>query len=88
MQVTNTSTFPADVADRRTLGENTIADADVLEFCGLQYEADELRRSTNKISLHKEAAQLTVDVWHEGEEPPALKPWQLHVMTDCQKPLS
>ena len=39
-----TSTLPADVAHRRNLGENTIADADALVRCGLQYEADELRR--------------------------------------------
>ena len=39
-----TSTLPADVAHRRNLGENNIADADALERCGLQYEADELRR--------------------------------------------
>jgi len=43
----NTSTLPADVAHRRTLGENTIADADALERCGLQHEADELRRRAN-----------------------------------------
>ena len=43
----NTSTLPADVAHRRTLGENTIADADALESCGLQHEADELRRRAN-----------------------------------------
>ena len=36
--------FPADVAHRRHLGENTIGDANALERCGLQYEADELRR--------------------------------------------
>ena len=43
----NTATLPADVAHRRTLGENTIADADALERCGLQHEADELRRRAN-----------------------------------------
>ena len=39
-----TSTLPADVAHRRHFGENTVADADALVRCGLQYEADELRR--------------------------------------------
>ena len=40
----DTSTLPADVRNRRNLGQNTPADADALEACGLQWEAEELRR--------------------------------------------
>ena len=40
----NTSTLPADVLNRRNLGQNVPADADALAACGLQWEAEELRR--------------------------------------------
>jgi hypothetical protein len=43
----DTSTLPADVLHRRNLGQNTPSDADALEACGLQWEADELRRRAN-----------------------------------------
>ena len=45
-------------------------------------------RSAIKIGHLKEAPQLTFDIWHEGEEPPAVKPWQMHVIIESQKPLS
>ena len=43
-----TSTLPADVAHRRNLGENNIADADALERCGLQYEAVNAPQGPNR----------------------------------------
>ena len=49
----NTSTLPADVAHRRTLGENTIADADALQAAGYQWEADELRRKADVAEMQR-----------------------------------
>ena len=44
MFATSTASLPADVANRRNLGQNIASDADALQAAGLQWEADELRR--------------------------------------------
>jgi len=41
---TGAASLPADVANRRNLGQNVPADAAALQAAGLQWEADELRR--------------------------------------------
>ena len=41
------ASLPADVANRRNLGQNIPSDADALQAAGLQWEADELRRKAD-----------------------------------------
>ncbi len=51
-------------------------------------EIASFRRRPNKVGLTKEPPQISIDVWHEGKEPPAVKPWQLRIMIESQKPLA
>lgn len=51
-------------------------------------EIASFRRRANKIGLVKEPPQISIDVWHEGEEPPAMKPWQLRIMIEKKRPLT
>ena len=51
-------------------------------------EIASFRRRANKIGLGKEPPQLTIDIWHEGEEPPAAKPWQMRIMIEKKRPLA
>ena len=48
-------------------------------------EIASFRRRANKIGLDREPPQITVAVWSEGEEPPAVKPWQLRIMIETKK---
>ena len=48
-------------------------------------EIASFRRRANKVGLTKEPPQINIDVWHEGEEPPAVKPWQLRIMIETKK---
>ena len=41
------ASLPADVANRRNLGQNIASDADALQAAGFQWEADELRRKAD-----------------------------------------
>ena len=41
------ASLPADVANRRNLGQNIPSDADALQSAGFQWEADELRRKAD-----------------------------------------
>tara|TARA_Y100000813_G_scaffold162497_1_gene123147 strand:+ start:501 stop:695 length:195 start_codon:yes stop_codon:yes gene_type:complete len=45
-----------------------------------QRETASFRYGAIKIDLLNEAPQLTVDIWNEEEEPPAVKPWQMLLM--------
>ena len=54
-------------------------------ICGPREGA--VSRRANKVGLTKEPPQISIDVWREGEEPPAVKPWQLRIMIESQKPL-
>ena len=51
-------------------------------------EIASFRRRANNIGLVKEPPQLTIDAWHEGEEPPAAKPWQMQIMIEKKRPLT
>lgn len=48
-------------------------------------EIASFRRRANKVGLTKEPPQMSVAVWHESEEPPAVKPWQLRIMIETKK---
>ena len=50
---TSTASLPADVANRRNLGQNIASDADALQAAGLQWEADELRRKADIAELQR-----------------------------------
>ena len=54
----STSSLPADVANRRNLGESIIGDATALEAAGLQWEAEELRRRANIAELQRTNQQI------------------------------
>ena len=47
------ASLPADVANRRNLGQNIASDADALQAAGLQWEADELRRKADIAELQR-----------------------------------
>tara|TARA_B100000674_G_scaffold50074_1_gene34588 strand:+ start:225 stop:638 length:414 start_codon:yes stop_codon:yes gene_type:complete len=49
---TSTS-LPADVANRRNLGQNIQSDADALQAAGFQWEADELRRKADVAEMQR-----------------------------------
>ena len=53
MFATSTASLPADVANRRNLGQNIPSDADALQAAGLQWEADELRRKADIAELQR-----------------------------------
>jgi len=48
-------------------------------------EIASFRRRANKVGIAKEPPQISVDMWHEGEEPPPAKPWQLRIMIETKK---
>ena len=50
-------------------------------------EIASFRRRANKIGLVKEPPHLTIDIWNEGEEPPAVKSWQMRIMIEKNRPL-
>ena len=47
------ASLPADVANRRNLGQNTPSDADALQAAGFQWEADELRRKADIAEMQR-----------------------------------
>ena len=53
MFATSTACLPADVANRRNLGQNIASDADALQAAGLQWEADELRRKAGIAEMQR-----------------------------------
>lgn len=53
MFATSTASLPADVANRRNLGQNIASDADALQAAGFQWEADELRRKADIAELQR-----------------------------------
>ena len=53
MFATSTASLPADVANRRNLGQNIASDADALQAAGLQWEADELRRKASIAEMQR-----------------------------------
>ena len=53
MFATSTASLPADVANRRNLGQNIASDADALQAAGLQWEADELRRKAGIAEMQR-----------------------------------
>ena len=53
MFATSTASLPADVANRRNLGQNIASDAEALQAAGLQWEADELRRKAGIAEMHR-----------------------------------
>ena len=48
-------------------------------------EIASFRRRANKVGIAKEPPQISVNMWHEGEEPPPAKPWQLRIMIETKK---
>ena len=48
-----TASLPADVANRRNLGQNIASDADALQTAGFQWEADELRRKADVAEMQR-----------------------------------
>ena len=48
-------------------------------------EIASFRRRAKKVGLTKEPPQMSVAVWNEDEEPPAVKPWQLRIMIETKK---
>ena len=47
------ASLPADVANRRNLGQNIASDADALQAARLQWEADELRRKADIAEMQR-----------------------------------
>ena len=52
---------------------------------GLSRELELLRRRAKTAASQLQVPKIFVDVWHEGEEPPAVKPWQLRIMIETKK---
>ena len=53
---------------------------------GFGREIEQLRRHANKAAIHLRIPEITLHIWHEGEEPPPEKPWQLHIKIESQGP--
>jgi len=49
-------------------------------------EIASFRRRANKVSVFKRPPTLEVAVWHQGEESPEEKPWQLRIMIEEKVP--
>ena len=47
------ASLPADVANRRNLGQNIASDADALQAAGFQWEANELRRKADIAEMQR-----------------------------------
>ena len=45
-------------------------------------DLDRLKARTQALRREAEAPFISIDVWHEGEEPPEEKPWQLRIMIE------
>ena len=50
-------------------------------------DLDRLKARTQALRQTIGAPFISIDVWHQGEEPPEQKPWQLRIMIESQKPL-
>ena len=50
-------------------------------------DLDRLKARTKALRREAEAPFISIDVWHEGEEPPPETPWQLRIKIENQKPL-
>ena len=49
---------------------------------GLSRKLEALKRRANRAALATWMPDIEILVYHEGEEPPAHKPWQLRIMID------
>ena len=49
----SSASLPADVANRRNLGQNIASDADALQAAGFQWEEDELRRKADIAEMQR-----------------------------------
>ena len=47
-------------------------------------EIDRLKARVQALRREAEAPFISIDVWHEGEEPPEPKPWQLRIMIESR----
>ena len=45
-------------------------------------DIDRLKARTQALRQSMHAPFIAIDVWHEGEEPPEQKPWQLRIMIE------
>ena len=49
---------------------------------GLSKELEALKRRANRAALATQMPEIKILVYHEGDEPPAHKPWQLRIMIE------
>ena len=49
---------------------------------GLSRELEQLKRRANRAALATRMPDIEMLVYHEGDEPPAHKPWQLRIMIE------
>lgn len=49
-----------------------------------QRDLDRLKARTKALRHAEAAAQLSVVVWHEGDEPPEPKPFQVRIMVESR----
>jgi|TARA_Y100000592_G_scaffold71152_2_gene110727 hypothetical protein len=47
-------------------------------------DLDRLKARTQALRQTIGAPFISIDVWHEGEEPPEQKPWQLRIMIEAR----
>ena len=47
-------------------------------------DLDRLKTRTQALRREAEAPFISMDVWHEGEEPPEIDPWRLLVMIEAR----
>ena len=47
-------------------------------------DLDRLKARTQALRQSVGAPFISIDVWHEGEEPPEQKPWQLRIMIESR----
>ena len=50
-------------------------------------DLDRLKARTEALRQSVVPPSINIDVWHEGEEPPEEKPWQLRIMIEKKRPL-
>ena len=47
-------------------------------------DLDRLKARTQALRQNLGPPFISIDVWHQGEEPPEQKPWQLRIMIEAR----
>tara|TARA_B000000565_G_scaffold122479_1_gene92193 strand:- start:205 stop:678 length:474 start_codon:yes stop_codon:yes gene_type:complete len=89
MFATSTASLPADVANRRNLGQNIASDADALQAAGLR-EADELRRKAGIAEMQRMNERIDESRQVQQQAAQRREEWQSMGILErmCHQPLS